>query len=81
MVDRLLGKKLIGIKQSIKGLKTGEGQALYVASDAQSELVKPVVDLATSLNVSVNYVETMKDLGKLCGIDVGAAVTLILKDK
>jgi large subunit ribosomal protein L7A len=80
MVDRLLGKKVIGIKQSTKSLKNGEGKCLYIAKDAQGELVKPVEDLASSVGVEIKYVDTMKDLGKLCGIDVGAAVTLLLKD-
>lgn len=79
MVDRLLGKKVIGIKQSTKSLKNGEGQILYVAQDAQNELVKPVVEIAVSLDIEVKYIKTMKELGKLCGIDVGAAVTLLLK--
>ena len=29
MVDRLLGKKVIGIKQSTKAMKNGEGKILY----------------------------------------------------
>ncbi len=31
MVDRLLGKKVIGIKQSTKAMKNCEGKILYVA--------------------------------------------------
>ena len=79
MVDRLLGKKVIGIKQSAKALNNGEGKILYVASDAQNDLVKPVIELAQSLNVEIRFVDTMKELGRLCGIDVGAAVTLLLR--
>jgi large subunit ribosomal protein L7A len=80
MVDRLLGKKVIGIKQSTKSLKNGDGCTLYVAKDAEGELVKPLISLAESLYVEVKFINSMKELGKLCGIDVGAAVTLILKD-
>ena len=69
----------MGIKQSTKSLKSREGKTLYVAKDAQAELIKPVVDLANVMNVEIQYVDTMKELGKLCGIDVGAAVALILK--
>jgi large subunit ribosomal protein L7A len=79
MVDRLLGKKVIGIKQSAKALNSGEGKILYVASDAQNDLVKPVIELAENLNVEIRFVDTMKELGRLCGIDVGAAVTLLLR--
>jgi large subunit ribosomal protein L7A len=79
MVHRLLGKKVIGIKQSAKALNNGDGKVLYVAADAQGDLIKPVIDLAEGLNIEVRFVDTMKELGRLCGIDVGAAVTLLLK--
>jgi large subunit ribosomal protein L7A len=79
MVHRLLGKKVIGIKQSAKALNNGDGKVLYVAADAQSDLIKPVIDLAEGLKIEVRFVDTMKELGRLCGIDVGAAVTLLLK--
>jgi len=79
LVDRLLGKKVIGIKQSVKSLKNGGGKILYVANDAQEDLLKPVVELANNMNIEIRHVESMKELGKLCGIDVGAAVALLLK--
>ena len=80
MVDRLLGKKVIGIKQSVKALKNGLGKTLYVAKDADDKLTQPIIELAKTSGVDVVFINTMKELGKLCGIDVGSAVTLILKD-
>lgn len=80
MVDRLLGKKVIGIKQSTKSLENGEGKTLYIAKDARVELVKHVLEVANSVKVETIYVDTMRELGKLCGIDVGAAVALVLKN-
>jgi large subunit ribosomal protein L7A len=80
MVERLLGKKVVGIKQSIKVMKNNEAKSVYVAKDADSRLVDPVVKLAQEISLEINYVNTMKDLGKLCGIDVGAATAVLLKD-
>jgi large subunit ribosomal protein L7A len=80
MVERLLGKKVVGIKQSLKAIKNDEVKSLYVASDADIKLIEPVLKLAQQNSLEVNYVETMKDLGKLCGIDVGAATAVLLKD-
>ncbi|ERI93020.1 hypothetical protein HMPREF1982_01955 [Clostridiales bacterium oral taxon 876 str. F0540] len=80
MVERLLGKKVVGIKQSLKAINNGEVKSLYVASDADTKLIEPVLKLAQQNSLEVNYVKTMKDLGKLCGIDVGAATAVILKD-
>lgn len=80
MVDRLVGKKVIGIKQSTKMIKSGLGKTLYVAKDAEEQLTRPVIDLADTMNLEIVYINTMKELGKLCGIDVGAAVTLLVKE-
>lgn len=80
MVDRLLGKKVIGVKQASKSIKNGLGKNLYIAKDADHKLTTSLVDLAQEHSVEVTYVETMKELGKLCGIEVGASAALILKD-
>jgi large subunit ribosomal protein L7A len=80
MVERLVGKKVVGIKQSIKAIKSDEAKSVYVAQDADAKLVEPVIKLANENSLEVNYVNTMKDLGKLCGIDVGAAMAVLLKD-
>ncbi|MBL4938646.1 ribosomal L7Ae/L30e/S12e/Gadd45 family protein [Clostridium sp. YIM B02515] len=80
MVERLLGKKVVGIKQSLKAINNDEVKSLYVASDADIKLIEPVLKLAQQNSLEINYVKTMKDLGKLCGIDVGAATAVLLKD-
>ncbi|MDT8715809.1 ribosomal L7Ae/L30e/S12e/Gadd45 family protein [Clostridium sp. 19966] len=79
MVERLTGRKVIGIKQATKSLKNHIGQTLYVAKDSDKNLTNPVISLAEETSVEIKYVDTMKELGKLCGIDVGAAVALIIK--
>lgn len=81
MVERILGKKVIGIKQSTKSIKNGEGKVLYVANDAENRLTSQIVELARNSNIEVRYINTMKELGKLCGIDVGAAVALLLEEQ
>ncbi|HCW05688.1 MAG TPA: 50S ribosomal protein L7ae-like protein [Clostridium sp.] len=80
MVERLSGKKVIGIKQTGKSLRNGLGKILYVAKDSDEHLISPLIKLAEELKIEINYVNTMKELGRLCGIEVGAAVALILKD-
>jgi large subunit ribosomal protein L7A len=79
MVNRLSGKKVVGIKQTIKSMKNGEGRIVYIAKDADSKLVNSVEKLAMENSVLITYVDTMKELGNLCGIDVGAASALILE--
>ncbi|MEA4825195.1 MAG: ribosomal L7Ae/L30e/S12e/Gadd45 family protein [Clostridium sp.] len=79
MVNRIEGEKVIGLKQTIKSIKNGEGKCLYIAKDADTKLISPVIQLAKERSLQVTYIETMKELGTLCGIEVGSAVALVLE--
>lgn len=80
MVDRLIGKKVVGVKQTVKAINNGEGKVVYIAKDADNKLILTVESLAVQFSLELIYVNTMKELGKLCGIDVGAATAVILND-
>lgn len=80
MVSRLNGKKVIGIKQTTKAIRNGEAQTVYIAKDAEENVIKPVVNLASECSLEVVYIESMKELGRLCGIDVGAASVAMIKE-
>jgi len=80
MVNRLTGKKVIGVKQTLKSMQNGQGKIVYIAKDADAKLIEPVEKLALNFSIDLVYIETMKELGKLCGIEVGAATALILKE-
>ena len=80
MVDRLQGKKVVGVKQATKEIKNGRGHTLYLAKDADKRVIDPLIELSEESGVLVVFVETMTKLGKLAGIDVKAAAALILKD-
>ncbi len=78
MLDRIVAKKVIGIKQCTKLLKDGNGKVLYVAKDVDEKLIAPLIELADEKNVEIKLVETMKELGKLCGIEVKSSAALVL---
>ncbi|MGM9973640.1 MAG: ribosomal L7Ae/L30e/S12e/Gadd45 family protein [Clostridiaceae bacterium] len=80
MVDRLQGKKVVGVKQATKALKAGLGMTLYIAENADAKVIQPLKELAHEKNVEVVLIDTMLHLGKLSGIEVGSAATLILQD-
>jgi large subunit ribosomal protein L7A len=79
MIDRLLGNKVIGIKQATKAMKNGKGIKLYVADNADQKIIDTLTSLANEKQIIVIHIETMKELGKMCGIEVGSAVTLLLE--
>lgn len=70
---------IIGTKQTIRALKNHLIQEVIIAEDADPYLTAYVVETATDLNVPITYVDSMKMLGKACGIDVGAATVAIKK--
>ncbi len=73
------GKKTVGIKQSLKALKAGNVKVAFIARDADERFVANVKEACQAGSVEVVYVDSMKQLGKACGIDVGAAVACLLK--
>ena len=70
---------VIGTKQTVKALREGNVQELIVANDAEPKVTAKIVGEALLLNVPVLYVESMKKLGKACGIEVGAAAVAIIR--
>ncbi|MCL2322395.1 MAG: ribosomal L7Ae/L30e/S12e/Gadd45 family protein [Oscillospiraceae bacterium] len=80
MVNRLLGKKVIGVKQSLRSMENGFGETLYVANDADNKLIAPLIKYADEINISIKRVETMKELGKMCGLQIETAAALKLKE-
>lgn len=80
MVYRLEGNKVVGVKQTIKAIKNGAVKSVYIAKDADNKLLQSVKVLVDENSLELVYINTMKELGKLCGIDVGAATAAILKE-
>lgn len=70
---------IIGTKQTVKALKNGKVKEVIVAKDADVRIISKVVNVAKDMDVPVTFVDSMKRLGKACGIDVGAA-TVALTD-
>ena len=79
MLDRIVVKKVIGIKQSTKAIKNGEGKVLYVAKDVDTRLIGQLIELAEQNNIKIVEIPTMKELGKISGIDVKSSAVLTLE--
>ena len=72
-------KKVVGQKQAMKAVKDDKATTVYIALDAESRVTSPVLQLCSEKNLEVVNIETMKELGKIFGIEVGAAVAAVLK--
>ncbi|MBU3111720.1 ribosomal L7Ae/L30e/S12e/Gadd45 family protein [Clostridium lacusfryxellense] len=80
MVCKIVGQKVVGVKQTLKALKNNKGKVLYIAKDAESSITDPIVKLANINTLQIIFVDTMKELGNLCDIDVASATALSLED-
>jgi large subunit ribosomal protein L7A len=78
-VAQAKSKVVIGTKQTIKAIKNSEVSEVVIANDAERRITEKVVNLANQMDIPVLYVESMRELGKACGIDVGAAAVAIKK--
>ncbi|OUM99083.1 MAG: ribosomal protein L7Ae-like protein [Paenibacillaceae bacterium ZCTH02-B3] len=74
------GRVKVGTKQTIKTVEQGKAIEVFVARDADSRLVTRIVSLCKLHGVKVNYVDTMRQLGKACGIAVEAAMAVVAKE-
>jgi len=72
-------KLIVGTKQVLKAVKDGKVATLFIAKDAERHVTRTVEDLAKEQQIQIVYVDSMKKLGKACGINVGAASAAILK--
>lgn len=80
MSFRLEGKTAVGAKQTIKAVKQGRVSTVYIARNADKRVTDPVEDLCRENNVELIYLDTMKELGQMCGIDVGAATAALINE-
>lgn len=73
------GKKVVGVKQSRKAIRDGAAQKAFLAEDSDWNIREDMTRLCQEQGVPVVSVPGMKELGTACGIEVGAAVAVLLR--
>ena len=71
-------KVIVGAKQLRKAIGRGVVFRAYIARNADPALTAPVEDLCRQAGVEYVYVSTMAQLGKMCRIEVGAAMAALV---
>jgi large subunit ribosomal protein L7A len=74
------GNVSVGTKQTLRMVELGKATEVYVAKDADPKITLKIVDLCKKQGVKVIYVDSMKSLGKACGIEVGAAMAATVNE-
>ncbi|WP_058485971.1 ribosomal L7Ae/L30e/S12e/Gadd45 family protein [Defluviitalea phaphyphila] len=72
-------KKVVGAKQTARALEKNEAETVYVAKDADERVVRRVLEIAKEQNVPIVMVETMKQLGEACNVEVNTATAALIK--
>lgn len=72
--------KVVGAKQVKRALESGRAVTVYLADDADPRVTEPIAAVCTEKGVTAESGFSMKELGKACGIAVGAAVAAIVTE-
>ena len=65
---------VVGAKQLKKALRNGLVQQVYIACNADPAITEPIEAYCKDNRVTYAWVKSMTDLGRACGIEVGAAM-------
>ena len=78
-LSELSGKKtVVGAKQLKKALNNGLARKVFLAMNADPAITEPLEALCKQNSVDYAWVRSMTDLGRACGIEVGAAAAALL---
>lgn len=78
-VTRAESRIVIGKSQTLKAMHQGIASEVYYALDADEYLIQDVIQLAEEQNIPCISVDSMKKLGKACGIEVGASTVALIR--
>jgi large subunit ribosomal protein L7A len=72
-------RKVVGAKQAAKAVEKGQASLVFLAEDAEGRVITPLREACARAGVAVRMVPSMIELGKACGIEVGAAAVAIIR--
>lgn len=75
------GRVVVGLRQSLKALKNDMVTRAFMAEDAQPGVLEEFQKLCVKKGVEIIRFDTMKELGRYCGIDIGASAACQLKEE
>ncbi len=70
--------RVIGVKQVTKAVSNGLAECVFLADDADDRILQPLRELCSARQVKMLSGSTMKEIGKVCSIEVGAAAAAII---
>ena len=71
--DLRMQRVVVGSKQLRKAVNNGRARVVFLAEDADPAITEPLAALCMEKLIPITWVAAMADLGRACGIEVGAA--------
>lgn len=69
---------VVGSKQLKKALRAGRAEQVFLAENADPAITEPLEAMCLELHIQITWIRTMAELGRACGIEVGAAAAAVL---
>ncbi|HXF81772.1 MAG TPA: ribosomal L7Ae/L30e/S12e/Gadd45 family protein [bacterium] len=70
--------RAVGANQTVKAIRRGRAVLVVVAADADRRVVQEVLAAGRERGLEVVEAGTMQELGRACGIAVGASAAAVL---
>lgn len=71
-------KVVVGTKQLKKAVNSGRARYVFLAENADPAITKSIQSLCSQHNIHITWVHSMAELGRACGIEVGAAAAAVV---
>ena len=71
-------KVVVGAKQLKKAVRAGSVRYVYLAENADPAVTDPLAELCERNHIHITWVRSMAELGRSCGIEVGAAAAAVI---
>ena len=69
---------VVGAKQLKKAVKAGRAKYVFLAENADPAVTQPLEALCAANHIQITWVHSMTELGRSCGIEVGAAAAAVV---
>ena len=69
---------VVGTKQLKKAVKAGRVRYVFLAENADPAVTDPLAELCAANHIQITWVPSMTELGRCCGIEVGAAAAAVV---
>jgi len=72
-------RRVVGTKQTLRAVERGSALLVFIARDAEARITRQLEAVCRQRGVPVCEFESMKALGRVCNVEVGAASAAIVR--